>query len=167
MRIYRVTFTGHRIIPNARHVEEGLDRLIEGLMREKEYVEFYVGRHGDFDIYAASAVKRAQARFDNHNSTLILVQPYKTKDDVYYENFYDELCYPIKAHPKAAITKRNQWLVDNVDLLIAYVENGRKGGSYTMLKYAEKQEIEIINIATECTPHAPKNDDSCLNLPIP
>ena len=52
-----------------------------------------------------------------------------------------------KTHPKAAITKRNQWMMDNADLLIAYVEPGRKGGALTTLKYAEKQGIEIINLA--------------------
>ncbi|MEE0975064.1 MAG: hypothetical protein UH853_05060, partial [Muribaculaceae bacterium] len=79
----------------------------------------------------------------------ILVVKGEMKDDPYYEKFYDEIWYPIdsKTHPKAAITKRNQWMVDNADLLIAYVEEGRKGGALTTLKYAEKQGIKIINLA--------------------
>ena len=73
------------------------------------------------------------------------------KDDPYYEKFYDEIWYPIdsKTHPKSAITKRNQWMIDNADLLIAYVEEGRNGGAMTTLKYAEKKGIEIINLAGE------------------
>jgi hypothetical protein len=49
------------------------------------------------------------------------------KDDEYYEKFYDEVQYPVdsKIHPKAAITKRNQWMVENAELLIAFVEEGR------------------------------------------
>jgi hypothetical protein len=71
------------------------------------------------------------------------------KDDPYYEKFYDEIWYPIdsKTHPKAAITKRNQWMIDNADLLVAYVEPDRKGGALTTLKYAQKQGVEIINLA--------------------
>ena len=71
------------------------------------------------------------------------------KDDEYYEKFYDEVQYPVdsKIHPKAAITKRNQWMVENAELLIAFVEEGRKGGTLTTLKYAEKQGIDIINLA--------------------
>ena len=57
--------------------------------------------------------------------------------------------YPIdgKTHPKSAITKLNQWMVDNSDLLVAYVEDGREGGALTTLKYAERRGIEIINLA--------------------
>ena len=85
----------------------------------------------------------------HHNSCLILLQPYPMKDDEYYEKFYDEVQYPVdsKIHPKAAITKRNQWMVENAELLIAFVEEGRKGGALTTLKYAEKQGIDIINLA--------------------
>ena len=70
------------------------------------------------------------------------------KDDPYYEKFYDEICYPLdrKNHPKAAITKRNQWMISNADLLIAYVERERKGGALTALKFAEKQGVQIINL---------------------
>ncbi len=45
-------------------------------MRRKEYVEFYVGRNGDFDTMVASAVKRCQKRYGKENSSLILVIPY-------------------------------------------------------------------------------------------
>ena len=148
MEIYRVSFIGHRTLYNIRSVEDKIECLARELLQTKEYVEFYVGRNGDFDQCAASAVKRAQKAFGNHNSTLILVLPYPTKDQAYYEEFYDEVCLPIdsKTHFKAAITKRNEWLVDHSDRLIAYVEN-RSGGAYLTKKYAEQNGIEIINIA--------------------
>ncbi|MBO7196493.1 MAG: hypothetical protein J6V80_04105 [Clostridia bacterium] len=71
------------------------------------------------------------------------------KDDEYYEKFYDEIWYPVKpkTHPKAAITKRNQWMIDNADLLVAFVNLDQKGGALTTLKYAEKQGMEIVNLA--------------------
>ena len=52
------------------------------------------------------------------------------------------------AHPKAAITLKNHYMIDNSDLVIVYVE--KKGGAYSAMKYAEKQCKEIINIALEC-----------------
>ncbi len=123
--------------------------MIREKLCTKEYVELYIGRNGDYDILVASAVKRAQTAIGHHNSSLILVQPYRMKDDPYYEKFYDEIRYPVeeKAHPKAAITKRNQWMIDNAELLVAYVEEDRKGGALTALKYAERQCVEIINLA--------------------
>ncbi len=36
---------------------------------------------------------------------------------------------------------------DNADLLIAFVEEGKRGGAMTALKYAEKRGIKIINLA--------------------
>ena len=40
-------------------------------------------------------------------------------------------------------------MIDNSDLLVAYVEPNRKGGALAALKYAQKQVVEIINLATE------------------
>ena len=119
------------------------------MLHDKSFVEFYMGRNGDFDISAASAIKRAKKAVGDHNSYLILIQPYRMKDDHYYEKYYDEVQYPVDftTHPKAAITKRNRWMIENADLLIAFVEEGRKGGADTALKYAKKLEKEIINLA--------------------
>ena len=150
MEIYRVSFIGHRELYRIRYIEDRIENLARDLLFKNEYVEFYVGRNGDFDISVASAIKRAQKDFGNHNSSLILVLPYHAKDEEYYEKFYDEVCLPIdsKTHFKAAITKRNEWLIDNSDLLIAYVET-ESGGAYKTMKYAEQKGVEIINIAND------------------
>ena len=149
MEIYRIAFIGHREICNGFALVDELEKIIRDLLSKKEYVEFSVGRNGDFDIFAAAAVKRAQKAFGNHNSSLILLQPYKTKDDEYYENYYDEVRYPIGAriHPKAAITKRNEWMIEHADLLIGYVEKNRMGGACSAFKFAEKKGIPIVNLA--------------------
>ena len=149
MDIFRIAFIGHRYIEGQYHLQDRIEDIIREKLHTKEYVELYVGRNGDFDISVASATKRAQEALGHQNSSLILLQPYPMKDDPYYERFYDEIWYPIdsKIHPKAAITKRNQWMIDNADLLVAYVEPDRKGGALTTLKYAQKQGIEIINLA--------------------
>ena len=149
MDIFRIAFIGHRYIEGQYHLEDRIEDIIRENLHSKEYVELYVGRNGDFDISVASATKRAQEALGHHNSSLVLLQPYPMKDDPYYEKFYDEIWYPIdsKTHPKAAITKRNQWMIDNADLLVAYVKLDRKGGALTALKYAEKQGVEIINLA--------------------
>ena len=78
--IYRVSFIGHRQIDRFRFVEEQLDRIISDLLNRKEYVEFYVGRNGDFDTMVASAVKRGQKAYGAANSSLILVLPYSVAD---------------------------------------------------------------------------------------
>ena len=149
MDIYRIAFIGHRYIEGQYRLEDRIEDIIREKLHTKEYVELYVGRNGDFDISVASATKRAQKALGNQNSCLVLLQPYPMKDDEYYEDFYDEVWYPVdpKTHPKLAITKRNQWMIDNADLLVAYVEPDRKGGALTTLKYAQKHGVEIINLA--------------------
>ena len=149
MEIFRIAFIGHREIYNALPICDRLEEIIKNSLKHKEYVEFLMGRNGDFDIFAASAVKTAQRAIGHENSCLILVEPYPMKDDIYYKDFYDEIEYPIdsKTHPKGAITKRNRWLVENADMLLAYVEEGKNGGAMTALKYAEKLGVKIINLA--------------------
>ena len=151
MEIYQVAFIGHRRIDAYVHLEDRIEQIARDQIRQKEYVEFYIGRNGDFDIMAASAIKRAQRALGHENSSLILVQPYPMKDDEYYENYYDELAYPISqhVHPKAAITQRNQWMIDHAQLLIAFVEAEKKGGASAALKYANKKGVPILNLARQ------------------
>lgn len=149
--IYRVSFIGHRQIDRFRFVEEQLDRIISELLSKKEYVEFYVGRTGEFDTMVASAIKRGQKAYGTANSSLILVLPYVVADMGLLEKFYDEIWLPkelYNVHYKSAITKRNEWFVEHSDLLVAYVERD-KGGAAICLKKAEKTGIEIKNIALE------------------
>ena len=149
--IYRVALFGHRTLYDLRKVEDRLAPILEDLLRTKEYVEFYIGRHGEFDEYAASVIKRAQKSVRDDNSVMILTLPYSVKDLDYYEEYYDEITFPDigRAHPKVAITLRNQWMVDTADLVIVYVEN-HSGGAYKAMTYAEKSEKPVINLAVDC-----------------
>ena len=56
MDIYTVSFFGHREIGNALELERKLEAKITELIQTKQYIEFLVGREGEFDILAASVV---------------------------------------------------------------------------------------------------------------
>ena len=147
-RIYRVSFIGHREINRFFYVEEQVKQIVERLIKTKEYVEFYVGRNGEFDLMVASVIKRAQRDYDYSNSSLILVLAYPIANMEDMENYYDEVWYPQElyhVHYKAAITKRNEWFVNNSDLLVAYVTK-EYGGAYECLQKARKTGIEIIHL---------------------
>ena len=150
MEIYRVSLIGHRNLQNSSAFEKDLEKIICNLLSQKEYVEFYIGRNGDFDILAASVIKRVQKAVESKNSSLILVLPYHDKDEEYYQNYYDEICFPLEesVYFKAAITKRNEWMVDRSDLLIAYVTENF-GGAANTLKYAEEHGVKWINLARQ------------------
>ena len=62
--IYTASFFGHRYIDNISAIEDRLESIIGNLLRTKEYVEFLVGRNGDFDRIAASVVRKVKKRLD-------------------------------------------------------------------------------------------------------
>ena len=145
--IYRVSMIGHRVVEDYS-VEERLHELFWELLRTKEYVEFYLGRNGDFDILAASVIKRLHKNYRDDNSAMILVLPYPVKDYEYYKDYYDEIIIPDElhgVHPKAAITERNRWIVANSDMLIAYIRN-KSGGTATCVRMAERLRRTVIKI---------------------
>lgn len=148
MDVYRVSFIGHREVNDSLYIEEQVYNIVSDLIRTKEYVEFYVGRNGEFDILVASIIKRAKREIGTHNSSLILVIPYLIANMDAYEKYYDEIEYPSelhKVHYKSAITKRNEWFVENSDMLIAYIIRNQ-GGAAQCLKKAIAREIEIRRV---------------------
>ena len=150
MDIYRVAFFGHRRIDKFREIEERLVPILKELILTKEYVEFYIGRNGDFDEFVASVIKRVQKQLDRDNNVMILTLPYTVKDIEYYEDYYDEIVIPDaigKAHPKGAITLRNKWMVEESDLVVCYVER-ESGGAYSAVKYAKKLNKRVVNIGS-------------------
>ena len=153
MDLFTVSFFGHRIVPKFWEVEERVESLIHTLLLEKEYVEFLVGRNGDFDQIVSSTVKRLQRRVRDDNSALIWVLPYPTaelRDNLEsFEAYYDEieLCSAAAdSHPKGAIQTRNRQMVDRSDLVVFYVEHN-SGGAYQTMRYAQEKGKRIINLA--------------------
>lgn len=124
-----------------------------GLLEEKDYTVFLVGRNGEFDQLAASAVTTVRKVFRDDNSSLCLVLPYPTAEYLnnqeYFEDYYTEIEISSAAatsHPKAAFNIRNREMVDRADLVICYIEE-ETGGAWQTVKYAKEQGKEIINIA--------------------
>ena len=60
---------------------------------------------------------------------------------------YDSSIYPPieTVPPKFAITKRNEWMVSNADLIIAFVKH-KYGGAYKTLTWAKRKNKKIINL---------------------
>lgn len=98
MNIFAVSFFGHRRIDDSLAVEEKLEKKIRELLIAKEYLEFLVGRNGEFDQIAASTIRRCKRAVRDDNSALILVLPYVTAEysnhTSLFHEYYDgvEIC---------------------------------------------------------------------------
>ena len=155
MEIYTVAFFGHRYIDNFSRAETGVESIVRDLLNSHEYVDFLIGRDGDFDQIVSSTVKRMKRAIRDDNSSLTWALPYPTAElennHEDYENYYDniEICEEsYNAHFKGAIQMRNKSMVDRADLVVCFIDHS-SGGAYQTVKYAEKQNKKIINIADE------------------
>lgn len=148
-----VCFFGHSRIDDWDAVEQKIFDLVGELIRRNEYVDFLVGRDGDFDQIAAAAIRRAKQSVFDGNSSLCWVQPYQRaeylRDPAAYERYYDriELCEASEsAHPKAAIQCRNRVMVDRSQLCVFYVAE-EAGGAWQTMQYAVRRQKAVINLS--------------------
>lgn len=150
MDTYTVSFFGHRRLDQPLQVEKRLEVLVLELLSTKPYVEFLVGRDGDYDLLVSSVIHRCQRTYRADNSSLVWVMPYLTADyrnnEEMYLKYYNEieLCQEASGqHFKAAFTIRNRSMVDRSDLVVLYVQH-KSGGSWKAMKYAKQKDIPII-----------------------
>ena len=133
-------------------IEQSLEELIGSLLRSKEYVEFLVGRNGDFDQIVSSAIRRCKREIRDNNSAHVWVLPYVTADyrdnEEDYRMYYDEIEVfdSTVKHFKAAFQARNRNMVDRADIVVFYVERN-EGGAYQTMRYAIQQGKQYINLA--------------------
>jgi len=149
---FTVSFFGHRVIEDPLRIEQSLESLIGRLIREHEYVEFLVGRDGDFDQLVSSTIRRCKRSIRDDNSSHVWVLPYVTAEfrdnEEAYREYYDEIeiCSGSAAgHFKSAHQTRNREMVDRSCLVVFCVQQER-GGAWQTMQYAKKQGIPYINI---------------------
>lgn len=150
---FTVSLFGHRIIEDYITVESKLYELLRIVMqKESGEVEFLVGRNGDFDLMAASIIRKLKKEMGNDNAFLTLVLPYETAElrnnTESFESYYDsiEICEAsADCNFKYAIVARNRDMIDRSDMVVVYVKN-ETGGAYQSFKYAEKNQKRIINL---------------------
>ena len=138
---------GHRQV--FENITEQLEKAVK-YATDQGCKTFYTGAMGDFDSLFSSAVRKAKI---NHSDIkLICVKPYMTQDinenGDYLYSLYDDIIIPTEladVHYKAAITRRNQWIIQNSDMVIIYTVRNY-GGAYKAMKYAQKNNKTIMDL---------------------
>lgn len=154
-RIQTCCFTGHRQLPPGERAEiaNRLECVITALYQRG--VRYYgAGGALGFDTLAAQTVLRL--RESCPGMKLILVLPcltqtrgWRPEDVVEYKRIKaqaDKVVYTSQQYTPDCWHKRNRHLVDNSGICVCYLTKSDGGTAYTV-KYAERQGLEVINVA--------------------
>ena len=145
-----ITFCGHSNCLFSDEEKEKLKQLLIKEIRKKPTCKFYLGGYGDFDSLCLRTLRELKKEFQDIE--LIFITPYIDKNYSKLEfakYYYDDVIFPPieKVPRKFAILKRNEWMVDSADLIIAYV-NYSWGGAAKTLEYAKHKKKQIVNLPT-------------------
>jgi len=137
-----ITFCGHSKLIEQNTICTHLTRELHILLDQGNH-KFYLGGYGDFDLLAAKVLHELKSEYPELESILIL--PYL--DRPVDASLYDSTIYPpLENVPKRyAISRRNKWMVEQADMVIACVDHDWGGASKT-LEYAVKKGLRIINL---------------------
>ena len=146
-------FAGHRSIADKYDLSVQIYEKCEKLICQCGVKTFWVGNYGSFDTLAAGIVRKLKSKYSDIELDLFL--PYVTKTiNEYREMYYKEYDHMIIADMpentpvRYRILKCNQFMIEQSDFLIAYV-NHSFGGAAKTLEYArKKKQIEIFNFGT-------------------
>ena len=147
------TFAGHAEIEiNEKNlIKSRLKNEIVNLIENQGVTAFYNGGKGQFDLLCAECINELRNDYPFIKSYLILayIPGKRSQFGIDFYKRFDDIIYPeIEKTPlKFAVIKRNKWVINKSDFLLAYV-NHNWGGAYKTLEYAKrKKHIQIINIA--------------------
>lgn len=136
-------FFGHRDTPDS--IADKLEQTIIDLIENKSVNTFYLGNQGRFDYMARKTLKKLKEKYPHITYSVVLAYiPDKNYD---YKDYSDTI-YPYgleKVPRRFAIDRRNRWLIDNSDYVVAYVMCSC-GGAAKFYELAVKHKKEVINL---------------------
>ncbi len=148
----KIAFLGHSKLYDCGDLGKKVEKnIIDNIIKDENMI-FYCGGYGDFDVLCAGVCRAIKQQ--NTKCEVVLVTPYmkfSRENRVTYQidhNIYDSILYPpLENVPlRFAVSKRNEWMVNEADLIIAYVKYSY-GGAFKSLEYARRRKKHIINLA--------------------
>lgn len=139
-----ITFCGHSEIYDEGKVKHWLMKVTEDLILNGAKI-FYLGGYGSFDGLVKSVLIKHKKEYTHIE--LILVIPY-INHKLSVEGYDCTLYPPLETTPRRlAIIKRNEWMVEQSDIVVAYVTHNW-GGAAATLNYANRKRKKVINYTT-------------------
>ena len=135
------TFFGHKDAPSS--IKMRLEEIIEALINEGMN-NYYVGNNGNFDFYVQGVLENIVKKHNDIRFSVVLSTINETaigtkqKYTVFPEGLENAL-------PKFAILKRNDWMINNSQIVITYVRHNFSN-SHKWLEKAKKKGLGVINL---------------------
>ncbi len=148
-------FTGSRDINYSESIplSKKLDSVLVDLIENQGYTDFRAGGARGFDMIAALAVLKMKSRYPHIKLHLFI--PCKNQDKFFSRRereYYSLVLRHADSHvliqehySSGVMQKRNRAMVDGSDICVAFLKK-LGGGTYYTVKYAKKQNIEVINL---------------------
>ena len=144
-----ISFFGHRDYIGDERIESLIKSDIINKIKTEGFDNFYLGGNGNFDGSCARIVSEIKKDYPYIISSLVLAYPnpkWKDWQKEYILRTYDchfQPDFPITPS-RFAIIKRNEWIIENSDYIIFYV-NHSWGGAYRAFEYAKRKKKIFIN----------------------
>ncbi|MBQ3483239.1 MAG: hypothetical protein IJA78_03590 [Clostridia bacterium] len=140
------TFFGHKDTP-IYEIRSALKAVISELIDKTGVLTFYVGNNGNFDFAVQSILKELASEKENIKYSIVLsfIGEHALSGDQDVTVFPEGL---EKTPPRFAISKRNEWLIQNSDLVIAYTKYSFSN-SCKWVEKAKKRGLTVINLAMQ------------------
>ena len=110
-------------------------------------MRFFLGEYGNFDKFGYECAYKFKQK--HSSARLIFITPYISSGVQIHsmQNRFDLILYPSLENipPRYAISHRNKWMVEQADIVFAYVTH-HYGGAYQMYHHAQKKGKKIYNI---------------------
>ncbi len=145
-----VAFTGHRTY-NA--VADDELRALVRYLYEQGMTRFLCGMAWGFDLAAGRAV--AELKREKADVELVAVEPFaefrelfRAEDVAQYDAVIEaaDERVVVGENDKMAYMRRNDFLVDNAAVIVAWWDGRSRGGTAYTVKRARKQRLEVVNL---------------------
>lgn len=155
MKNRTVCFTGHRNIPQEKHLSEALQNTIIQLINEG-YCYFGAGGALGFDTIAEETVLALKTKYSHIKLILVLpcltqANEWSIEDKKRYaeaKQAADKVVYTSRNYYSGCMHKRNRHLVDNSSVCVCYLTK-TGGGTFYTVNYTKEKGLRIINIAEQ------------------
>ncbi|MBQ7788681.1 MAG: hypothetical protein IJ398_03405 [Clostridia bacterium] len=137
-------FFGHKDTP--LNIKQILENSIKYMINTLHIKRFFVGNNGNFDFLVQRVLKQIASTTDiNYSIVISHINETTLSGDENASLFPEGL---EKALPKFAISKRNEWLLQNASFAIVYMKN-KFSNCYKWVQKANKKGLTIINLAND------------------